>query len=481
MPELSHGRRMLILAICCLSLLIVGMDVTIVNVALPSIRADLDASVSGLQWTIDAYSVVLASLLILSGSTADRLGRRRTFQVGLAVFTTGSLLCSIAPGLGWLVAFRMVQAVGGSMLNPVAMSIVTNVFTEPRERARAIGIFAGVVGLSLGIGPVLGGVLVDSIGWRSIFWVNVPIGVAAFVLAAIFVPESKALRARRIDPVGQVLVIVILLSLTYAIIETPRLGDTWEIWGLGVVCGAALVALLGYESRREDPLIELAFFRSIPFSGATLMAVSGFSAFSAFLFLNTLYLQDVRGLSAMEAGLFLLPMAAMTAVFPPISGRIVASRGPRIPLLVAGCAMLLGALPLTRLTSDFSDGGLLACYLVFGIGFGMLNAPITNAAVSGMPRSRAGVAAALASTSRQIGASLGVAVVGAIVSGGAGATIRTEFAQASHAGWWVVVGCAATVLLLAAATTGQWAGRSTSKVAELLEVDDQQPVPAVGR
>ena len=222
MPELSRNRRLLILAICCMSLLIVGMDITIVNVALPSIRTDLDASVSGLQWTIDAYTVVLASLLILSGSTADRLGRRRTFQTGLALFTLGSLLCSIAPGLGWLIAFRMVQAVGGSMLNPVAMSIVTNVFTDPRERARAIGVFAGVVGVSLGAGPVLGGILVETIGWRSIFWVNVPIGIAAFVLAAIFIPESKAERARRIDPVGQVLVIVALVSLTYAIIEAPR-------------------------------------------------------------------------------------------------------------------------------------------------------------------------------------------------------------------------------------------------------------------
>ena len=209
------------------------MDITIVNVALPAIRTDLHASVSGLQWTIDAYTVVLASLLILSGSTADRLGRRRTFQVGLTLFTVGSLLCGIAPGLGWLVAFRMLQAVGGSMLNPVAMSIITNVFTEPRERARAIGVWAGVVGISLGVGPVLGGALVETIGWRSIFWVNVPIGIAAFVLAAMFVPESKAERARPLDPVGQILVIAVLLSLTYAIIEAPRAGDSALIWGLG--------------------------------------------------------------------------------------------------------------------------------------------------------------------------------------------------------------------------------------------------------
>ena len=180
------------LAICCLSLFIVGLDSTIVNVALPSIATDLHSSVSGLQWVIDAYTLVLASLLMFAGSTADRVGRRRTFQAGLTVFTLGSLACSLAPGLGWLVAFRMLQAVGGSMLNPVAMSIITNTFADPAERARAIGVWGGVFGLSMALGPVAGGALVDSVGWRGIFWVNIPVGIAAIVLCALFVPESRA-------------------------------------------------------------------------------------------------------------------------------------------------------------------------------------------------------------------------------------------------------------------------------------------------
>src|SRR5271169_2669914 len=221
---LSRRRRYLVLAICCLSLFIVGLDATIVNVALPSIGRELHASVSGLQWTIDAYSLVLASLLMLSGSTADRVGRRRTFQAGLALFTLGSLLCSLAPGLGWLVAFRMLQAVGGSMLNPVAMSIITNTFTEPAERARAIGVWGGVFGLSMAMGPVLGGVLVDAVGWRGIFWANIPVGLAAISLTALFVPDSKAPRSRRADPVGQFLIIIMLGSLAYAIIEGPAYG-----------------------------------------------------------------------------------------------------------------------------------------------------------------------------------------------------------------------------------------------------------------
>ena len=333
MAELSAGRRRLVLAICCLSLLIVGMDTTIVNVALPSIRADLGASVGGLQWTVDAYTVVLASLLLLAGSTGDRLGRRRTFQAGLVLFTAGSLLCSLAPGLGWLIVFRMVQAVGGSMLNPVAMSIITNVFTDRRERARAIGVWGGVVGISLGVGPIVGGLLTETIGWRSIFWVNVPIGVAALVLAALFVPESRAARPRRLDPLGQGLVIVALASLTYAIIDSPQAGwGSARVLVLAAVAALALVGLLVHEPRRAEPLIELRFFRSVPFTGATVIAVAVFGAFSAFLFLNTLYLQDVRHLSALQAGLFLLPMAAATAVLAPVSGRIVANRGARLPL-----------------------------------------------------------------------------------------------------------------------------------------------------
>src|SRR5437763_13727589 len=226
MPEPSRRRRYLVLAICCMSLLIVGLDNTIVNVALPSIRRELNASVSGLQWTVDAYTRVLASLLMLSGSTADRIGRRRVFQTGLVTFTAGSLLCSLAPSLGWRIGFRMLQAVGGSMLNPVAMSIITNTFTDRAGRARAIGVWGGVIGISMALGPVLGGVLVTSVGWRGIFWVNVPIGLAALLLTGLFVPESRAARARRIDPVGQVLVMVILGSLTYAILEGPGSGGT---------------------------------------------------------------------------------------------------------------------------------------------------------------------------------------------------------------------------------------------------------------
>jgi len=472
MTELSQRRRLLVLAICCMSLLLVGMDVTIVNVALPSIRRDLNVPLSGLQWTIDAYILVLASLLMLAGSTADRLGRRRTFQTGLVVFTSGSLLCSLAPGLGWLIAFRMVQAIGASMLNPVALSIITNVFTEPRERARAFGVWGGVIGISLGLGPVLGGVLVETVGWRSIFWINIPIGLAAIGLTARFVPESMAPRPRRVDGVGQLLVIVALASLTYAIIEAPKAGWTsLTTLGLLMVAFVAVGALLAYEPHRIDPLLELRFFSSAPFSGANVIALTAFGAFSGFLFLNTLYLQDARGLSALQAGLCTLPLAVMTLIFAPLSGRLVGSRGPRLPLLAAGAAMCAGGLMLVNLDRNTSLEWLLASYVVFGLGFGLVNAPISYTALSGMPRNQAGVAAAIASTSRQVGAALGVAVVGSVLSSGLAGSLRTGFATASHTAWWIVAGCGLAVLGIGALSTGHWAAGTAERTAHLFDDD----------
>ncbi|HEV7753392.1 MAG TPA: MFS transporter [Baekduia sp.] len=461
----GRRRRRLILAICCMSLFIVGLDNTIVNVALPSIRTDLHASVSELQWTVDAYTLVLASLLMLSGSTADRLGRVRVFQVGLVLFTLGSLACSAAPSVGWLILFRMVQAVGGSMLNPVAMSIIRNTFEDPRERAQAIGIWGGVVGISLALGPVIGGALVE-ISWRAIFLVNIPVGLAAIALTARFVPESRAPHARRIDPVGQLLIITMLASLTYAIIEGPNFGWTSaRIAGLFAVAVLALVGLLLYEPRRTEPLIELRFFRSAPFSGATVIAVAAFAALGGFLFLNTLYLQEVRGLSALHAGLYTLPMAVMTIVFGPLSGRIVGTRGARTPLALGGAGLMISGLMLTGLTATTPVGWLLASYVVFGIGFGFVNPPITNAAVSGMPSGQAGVAAAVASTSRQVGQSLGVAIIGATTTAGLAGSLHAGLASASHTGWWIIAGCGALVLAIGLGSTTRWADGTAVRTA----------------
>jgi EmrB/QacA subfamily drug resistance transporter len=476
--ELSSRRRVLILAICCTSLLIVGMDNTIVNVALPSLRRELDASVSGLQWTIDAYTVVLASFLMLAGSTADRVGRRRTFQIGLASFGLGSLLCSLAPGVGWLVAARALQAAGGTMLNPVAMSIIANTFTNPVERAKAIGVWGGVNGLSLGLGPIVGGALVDSAGWRSVFWVNVPVVVAAIVCTALFVPESRAARVRRFDPVGQLLVITVLGTVVYAIIESPRLGwGSPEIWALFAVAVAAVLGLLVYEPRRADPLLELRFFRSVPFSGATLTAIATYIGYGAFLFLNTLYLQDVRGFSALRAGLFMLPVALLLIVLAPVAGRIVATRGTRLPLVVSGTATALFGLAATWLAPSTSTLALLGIYALLGIGQGIVNPPITNSAVSGMPRSMAGVAASVASTSRQVGMTLGVALAGSIV-GSAVNKGGSEFTDAAHPVWWMVVASGLVVVALGLLTNARWASATARRASALFDDVDGPPSAA---
>ncbi|MEV7525475.1 MFS transporter [Streptomyces sp. NPDC091371] len=468
MIETSSRQRTLVLAICCMSLLIVSLDNTVLNVALPTMRADLHASVAGMQWTIDAYTLVLASLLMLMGSTADRIGRRKVFVTGLVLFTAGSLLCSLAPGLEWLILFRMVQAVGGAMLNPVAMSIITNTFTDPAQRARAIGVWGAVAGISMAAGPLIGGLLVDTVGWRSIFWVNLPIGLAALVLTLRHIPESRAARPRRPDPVGQLLVMALLGCVTYGIIEAPAAG--WRsplIAGCALVAVASLVGLLLYEPRREEPLIDLRFFRSVPFSGATVIAVSAFASMAGFLFLNTLYLQDVRGLDALHAGLYMVPMAAMTMAVAPLSGRLVGSRGPRLPLLIAGAAMGGSGLLFAAFRGEASTALLFTGYVLYGLGFGMVNSPVTNTAVSGMPRSQAGVAAAIASTSRQTGSTLGVAVVGAVLA--AGMAEGRGFVEAAVPAWWIITVCGALVLVVGAVTTGAWALGTADRTARALE------------
>jgi MFS family permease len=336
----------------------------------------------------------------------------------------------------------------------------------------------------MAVGPVLGGALVDTVGWRSIFWINVPVAAAVVVLTARYVPESRAPRARRFDPAGQLLMIVVLAGATFGIIEGPGHG-----WGSPLIVGsftasaAALAGLLVVESRRREPLLDPRFFASVPFSAATLTAVAAFAALAGFLFLNALYLQDVRGYSPLHAGLLTLPMAAMTALVPPISGRMVAHRGSRLPLAIGGAGIAASGCLLLTLDVDTPVPLLVAAYLVFGLGFGMINAPITNTAVSGMPLAQAGVAAAVASTSRQVGSALGVAVLGSLVTAhiteGSGATsLQAGFAEAARPAWVVVIGCGLAVLALGLAATTEWARETSRRTAERFAVAAPAPAPA---
>ncbi|MFT4125633.1 MAG: MFS transporter [Gordonia sp. (in: high G+C Gram-positive bacteria)] len=466
---LTSRRKAAILATCCMSLLIVSMDATIVNVSLPAIRADLHASVSELQWVVDIYTLVLASLLMLSGATADRFGRRRVFQIGLLLFAVGSLLCSLAPGIGLLIGARAIQAIGGSMLNPVAMSIITQVFVDPRERARAIGMWGAVVGISMAVGPMVGGVLIEFADWRAVFWINLPICAIALTLTALVVPESRSPVMRTLDPIGQILAILTLGALVFGLIEGP--GHGWsspEIIGVVTVAAAAFLGFLATERRHPDPFIDLRFFRSVPFSAATLIAVCAFASFGAFLFLMSLYLQETRGLGPVATGAMLLPMAAATLVVSPLSGRAVGRFGTRPSLLVSSVTLLAAALIFLTVTSDTPLLVLGITFALFGIGFGAVNAPITTSAVGGMPRHRAGAASAVASTSRQIGMSIGVALAGSIAGVTTAANPGAHLATAMHPMWAVIVGLATAIGILAVVSATPRARGTAQRVSDLL-------------
>jgi EmrB/QacA subfamily drug resistance transporter len=466
--SLSPRRKAIILVSCCLSLLIVSMDATIVNVAIPNIRADLGASASQLLWVIDIYTLVLASLLLLSGAAADRFGRRGTFQIGLTVFAVGSLLCSVAPNIETLIAARFLQAVGGSMMNPVAMSIITQVFTGRVERARAIGVWGGVVGISMALGPIVGGALIELVNWRAVFWINLPICALAILLTAIFVPESKSATMRDVDPVGQGLGMAFLFGVVFVLIEGPGMGWTdARIIAVAVAAVLAFAAFLRYESRRHDPFIDLRFFRSIPFASATAIAVCAFAAWGAFLFMTALYLQDERGFSAMHTGLVYLPIAIGALIFSPLSGRLVGRFGSRPSLLAAGTLITAATLMLTQLSATTPVWQLLVIFAVFGIGFSMVNAPVTTAAVSGMPTDRAGAASAIASTSRQVGVSIGVALCGS-VAGAALATMGADFAVAARPLWAICAALGVTILALGFYSTSARALRSADRLAPLV-------------
>jgi predicted MFS family arabinose efflux permease len=311
--------------------------------------------------------------------------------------------------------------------------------------------------------------LVDGFGWRSIFWVNVPIVAAAIVCTALFVPESRAARARRFDPVGQALVFLVLGSVIDAIIGSGRLGWTSPvILGLLAVAALGTAGILGYEPRRADPLLELRLFRSVPFSAAILLALWALCAFGAFLFVTTLYLQDVRGLPALTAGLCLLPVGLLVVVLSPFTGRLVGTRGPRLPLVAAGGALALGGGASLWLGPGTPLPAVLAVYTLFGVFLGAVNPPITNSAVSGMPRSMAGLAASLASAGRQTGTALGVAISGTIV-GPALARGGTAFTGAAHGVWWMVLGLGLGIVVLGLLSTGRWARGTAARAAALFE------------
>jgi EmrB/QacA subfamily drug resistance transporter len=461
-PDGPAGRRgrVIVLLICSSSLFITYLDSTILNVALPTLQVDLHASLAGLQWVADAYLLVVASLLMLTGSTADRLGRKRLFLIGLTGFGVGSLLCSVAPNTGSLIALRMLQGLGGSMLTPISLSIVRNTFTDHRERVQALGVWSGIFGVATACGPVVGGILVTEVGWRSVFWVNVPICAAMIVAAIRYVPESRAPKPRRVDVPGQLLMIALLGSLTYAVIQGPVSG--WaapQILALFAVAVLAAFTFALVERRQPEPLLELRFFRSHPFTGASAIAVLAFTVLGGFLFVITLYLQEVRGDSPLRAGLSLLPATIVMAAAAPVSGQLTSRRGPRIPLIASGLLTAAAMALLLGLAPGTSYLRIAVALAVLGAGLGLVNPPITNTGVSGMPPAQAGVASAVISATRQIGSVLGVAVMGDLVTTGvrsgmaAGQTRAAALSAATHGPWALALACGLAIAAVGYLTT----------------------------
>jgi EmrB/QacA subfamily drug resistance transporter len=412
----GYERRWWILGVLCLSLLVIGLDNTILNVALPTLVRDLHASTSELQWIVDAYTLVFAGLLLTTGSLSDRYGRRSALAIGLVIFGSGSLASAFSGSATTLIFTRGLMGIGGALIMPSTLSILTNVF-PPHERGRAIGIWAGVSGLGIGIGPVVGGWLLNHFWWGSVFLVNVPIVIFALIAGRLIVPNSKDPSAPRLDPAGALLSVVGLISLVYGIIEAPNRGwtDPW-ILGSFAVALVVLSIFIGWELRTDHPMLNLEFFRNPRFTAANISITLVFFALFGSLFFLTQYLQFVLGYSALQAGLRVAPIALVLIVVSPISGRLVNRFGNKA-LVAAGMAIVaFGLWYLSKLTVASGYPHALASILILGAGMAVAMTPATESIMGSLPLAKAGVGSAMNDTTRQIGGALGVAILGSVFS-----------------------------------------------------------------
>lgn len=394
------------------------LDNTILNIAIPALEREMKGSPSSLQWTVDGYILARATLLFLGGWLSDRFGRRRCLRIGLVVFTACSVACAAGHSYPQLIVARAAQAAGGALMTPAGMGIIVNTFRDRARRAQAVGFWSATTGISTAAGPVVGGALVESFGWRSVFLVNVPVGLAALAVTTLL-PESRntADEGRSFDYLGQVAMMSALGTLVYALIAAPEAG-----WGSTLtllvlaVSATSWTTFIVTELRVRRPMLRLTYFSQPELSGAVVVAVIAFLGLGGFSFLTTIYLQDVRGFSALQAALTMLPATATTLVCAPLAGRMTGRRGARLPAAAACAFMAVSLLAMSALLTPSTPLWLLLLiYSIFGVGSGLVNPPITNAAVSSMPSNVAGVAAATTSTARQVGTSLGVALLGSIV------------------------------------------------------------------
>ncbi|HEX6556977.1 MAG TPA: MFS transporter [Ktedonobacteraceae bacterium] len=432
MSTTHRTNQVMTLLVTCFGLFMILLDSSIVTVALPTIQADLHANLSDLQWVVDAFLLPWAVLMLTAGTLGDRFGRKRLFLAGLVLFTLGSLLCGLASTLAWLLVGRAVQGVGAAAIMPGSLAVLVAAYPEQRQRAQAIGIWAGVSGLGLAAGPLIGGVLIQLASWPAIFFVNLPVGVVALALGWPLLAESRNPHAQRLDLPGQVLVTGTLVCVILALIESSSYGWTSPLI-LGLFAGAAvcLAAFLLVEARVREPMLPLSLFRSPVFSVGN---VGGFLLFFTMLgtfFFVTQFFQSVQGYTALETGVRTLPTTMGMFVIAPLAGRLTARLGPRLPAvlgaLLAGVALLL----MTGLLEPDSGYATLWWDLgLAGIGFGLVLSPLTAAVLSATPRERAGLGSSVNTTSRQVGSALGVAVLGTVVLQQFSSNIISQLTQA---------------------------------------------------
>ncbi len=421
-------EKVIVLLTMCFALAMAMLDNTVVNVALPSIKNDLGAGFSQLQWIVDGYVLAFASLLLTGGILGDRYGRKKMFLTGVAVFTLFSFLCGVSQTPGQLIAFRALQGVGGALLLPGTLSILTVTFPV-HERAKALGIWAGVSGIALALGPTLGGYMVEHIGWESVFFLNVPIGIVAFIVATRTVKESVSEAERQLDVTGLVLGTAALFFVTYALIEANQLGWTsTRIVGSFVLFAAFLIAFLWWELRNPHAMMPLRYYRIPSFSAGNAVAFSvGMGMFATFFFL-TIYMQSIHGYSPFKSGAGFLPMTLAIIATAPNAGRYASTHGSRAPmtfgLLLAGVGLILLGVLLTPTTSYWMV--LFPIYLAMGIGLGATIAPMTAAVMNSVGPQRAGLGSAMTNTSREVGGVLGIALLGAILT----TELKSAFAPA---------------------------------------------------
>jgi EmrB/QacA subfamily drug resistance transporter len=413
-----------------LGLFMIFLDALIVNVALPDIQRSFAVGEAGLQWVVAAYSLGMAVFIMSAATLADRYGRRLWYLAGITLFTLGSIACGFAPSIELLNIARGVQGLGAATVNVTSLALVSAAFPDPRQKARAIGIWTGIASVGTAVGPTLGGVLAEHWGWRSIFYVNVPVGVIVLLLTLSFVKESRNERARHFDLAGQALFMVTVGAFVYAIIEGPQTG--WTSPGIiALLCTAALgcFLFLWIERKSSDPMMDLTLFRDTSYAMSIATIFTVFFAVYGMLLLTTQFLQNVRGYSPEETGLMILPFSAGVTIVSPLVGYLVGRIGARTPILLGLCALMLGLLTLI-ISGHHSPAWVLIGLGLCGTGAALCLTPITTIAMTAVPPQRAGMASGIMSAQRAIGSTIGFAILGSVLAAWLSATLEPDLASA---------------------------------------------------